>query len=37
MEKSQDVSTARIPSKQVLINEIAAWQADRNRNHTKAD
>ncbi len=27
----------RIPDKQALINEIAAWQADRNRNHTKAD
>ncbi|HEX8837981.1 MAG TPA: IS630 family transposase [Candidatus Acidoferrum sp.] len=27
----------RIPNKQVLIDEIAAWEHDRNANHTKAD
>ena len=27
----------RIPDKQTLIDEIAAWQHDRNANHTKAD
>ncbi|MGH8717111.1 MAG: IS630 family transposase [Burkholderiales bacterium] len=27
----------RIPDKQTLINEIAAWEKDRNANHTKAD
>jgi hypothetical protein len=27
----------RIPNKQVLIDEIAAWERDRNANHTKAD
>ncbi|MHC4047943.1 IS630 family transposase [Bradyrhizobium sp. 23AC] len=27
----------RIPDKQTLIEEIAAWQNDRNANHTKAD
>jgi hypothetical protein len=27
----------RIPDKQALIEEVAAWQADRNRNHTRAD
>lgn len=27
----------RIPDKETLINEIATWQADRNKNHTKAD
>jgi hypothetical protein len=27
----------RIPDKQCLIDEIAAWEADRNKNHTKAD
>jgi DDE superfamily endonuclease len=27
----------RIPDKQTLIEEIAAWQHDRNANHTKAD
>ena len=27
----------RIPDKQTLIEEIAAWQRDRNANHTKAD
>ena len=27
----------RIPDKQALINETAAWQAVRNRNHSKAD
>jgi hypothetical protein len=25
----------RIPNKQVLIDEIAAWEHDRNANHTK--
>src|ERR1700688_3643325 len=27
----------RIPDKQCLIDEVAAWEADRNENHTKAD
>ena len=27
----------RIPDKQTLIEEIAAWEHDRNANHTKAD
>ena len=27
----------RIPDKQTLISEIAAWQANRNRYHSKAD
>ena len=27
----------RIPDKQILTEEVAAWQADRNNNHAKAD
>ena len=27
----------RIPDKQTLIDEVAAWQDARNKNHTKAD
>jgi hypothetical protein len=27
----------RIPNKQALIEEAAAWEEDRNKNHTKAD
>jgi hypothetical protein len=27
----------RIPEKQFLIEEVAAWEHDRNANHTKAD
>ncbi len=27
----------RIPEKQMLIDEIAAWESDRNKHHTKAD
>ena len=27
----------RIPDKQTLTNEVAAWQDIRNKNHTKAD
>ena len=27
----------RIPDKQTLIEEVAAWEYDRNKNHTKAD
>ena len=27
----------RIPDKQTLINEIAAWEENRNRRHAKAD
>lgn len=27
----------RIPDKQTLIEEVAAWECDRNNNHTKAD
>ncbi len=27
----------RIPDKQTLVDEVAAWQADRNKKHTKAD
>ena len=27
----------RIPDKQTLMDEVAAWQARRNRHHTKAD
>jgi hypothetical protein len=26
----------RIPDKQNLIDEVAAWEATRNKNHTKA-
>lgn len=27
----------RIPDKQTLVEEIAAWKCDRNANHTKAN
>ena len=27
----------RIPDKQVLTEEVSAWEHDRNKNHTKAD
>ena len=27
----------RIPDKQTLIDEVAAWQDSRNKNHAKAD
>src|SRR5437016_13792439 len=27
----------RIPNKQILIDEVAAWEHDRHPNHTKAD
>jgi uncharacterized small protein (DUF1192 family) len=27
----------RIPNMRTLADEIAAWHADRNKNHTKAD
>ena len=27
----------RIPDKQTLIEEVAAWEDDRNKNRTKAD
>jgi uncharacterized small protein (DUF1192 family) len=27
----------RIPDKQTLIGEVAAWQAERNKKHAKAD
>jgi uncharacterized small protein (DUF1192 family) len=27
----------RIPDKQTLASEIAAWEADRNKHHAKAD
>jgi hypothetical protein len=27
----------RIPDKQTLIEEVAAWETDRNKHHTKAD
>jgi hypothetical protein len=27
----------RIPDKQTLTDEVAAWQHDRNKHHTKAD
>ena len=27
----------RIPDKQMLVDEIAAWQTNRNKKHTKAD
>ena len=27
----------RIPDKRTLIEEVAAWEHDRNNNHTKAD
>ncbi len=27
----------RIPDKQTLIEEVAAWECDRNKNHAKAD
>ena len=32
-----NVSTAASPTKQTLIDEIAAWQQERNANHTKSD
>jgi hypothetical protein len=34
---SPDSLDRRIPDKQTLIGEIAAWEARRNRHHTKAD
>ena len=27
----------RIPDKQTLVEEVAAWEHERNRHHTKAD
>jgi hypothetical protein len=27
----------RIPNKQTLIEQVAAWEKDRNKNHTKAN
>ena len=27
----------RIPDKQTLIEEVAAWEDERNKNHTKSD
>ena len=30
-------SDRRIPDKQTLIEEVAAWEKDRNKKHTKAD
>ena len=27
----------RIPDREALVEEVAAWQRDRNRNHAKAD
>ena len=27
----------RIPNKQTLFEEVAAWEEDRNKNHAKAD
>jgi len=27
----------RIPDRQTLIEEVAAWEGDRNKNHAKAD
>jgi hypothetical protein len=27
----------RIPDKRTLADEVSAWEADRNKNHTKAD
>ena len=27
----------RIPDKQTLIEEVAAWETERNKNHAKAD
>ncbi len=27
----------RIPDKQTLIDEVAAWETDRNKHHAKAD
>jgi hypothetical protein len=27
----------RIPDKQILVEEVAAWEQDRNANHAKAD
>jgi hypothetical protein len=34
---SSQCLSRRIPDKHTLIGEVAAWQASRNRNHTKAD
>ncbi len=34
---SSQCLSRRIPDKQTLIEEIAAWEADRNANHAKAD
>ena len=35
--RSAAAAASRIPNKQILIEEIAAWEHDRNANHTKAD
>jgi DDE superfamily endonuclease len=32
-----NLSIRRIPDKPTLIEQVAAWQQDRNKNHTKAD
>jgi hypothetical protein len=34
---SSECLDRRIPDKQTLIEEVAAWEDDRNKNHTKAD
>jgi hypothetical protein len=34
---SRQCPDRRIPNQQVLIEEVTAWEADRNKNHAKAD
>jgi DDE superfamily endonuclease len=34
---SRQCMDQRIPDKQTLIDEVAAWQSQRNKNHTKAN
>jgi hypothetical protein len=36
-ELSRQCLDRRIPDKQILTDEVAAWQADRNKKHAKAD
>ena len=33
----RNVSTAASPYKQILIRQVAAWEADRNAHHAKVD
>jgi hypothetical protein len=33
----EEFSTGAFPTKKSLFDEVAAWEAERNKNHTKAD